>query len=251
MAPITATTARGRVMRKTEPHQNFSSMAPAANGPRAAIAPPTPDHRAIERVRPGPDHSAVMRARVVGKAMPAARPPKSRAATEDRQGRRPRRRDRRGDGQRGAEHQHHLAAVAVAEGTEPQHRRGQAERVADGDDVEPRLGGVEGGADVGEGHVGHREVQVGDGGDEDQGGEHRAGRGAVRSDAPVHRSGGGAGCRRRSRGRRRGRGGHRDRQALGRLGEQGGGDHDGLVGVVGPEVHHVEGLDHRVTRRRG
>ena len=79
-APTTATTASGRVMRKTEPHQNFSSMAPAASGPSAAIAPPTPDHSAIERVRPGPDHSAVMRARVVGKAMPAARPPKSRAA---------------------------------------------------------------------------------------------------------------------------------------------------------------------------
>ncbi len=40
-----------------------------------------PDHSAIAFVRPGPDHSAVISASVVGKAIPAARPPKIRAPT--------------------------------------------------------------------------------------------------------------------------------------------------------------------------
>ena len=43
------------------------------------MAPPSPDHNAIDFVRPGPDHSAVMSASVVGNAMPAASPPPSRA----------------------------------------------------------------------------------------------------------------------------------------------------------------------------
>jgi hypothetical protein len=64
--------------------------------------------------------------------------------------------------------QHQLAAVAVAERTQPEHRRGQPERVADRHHVELGLRRVEGLADVGQGHVGHRERQVGDRGDEDQ-----------------------------------------------------------------------------------
>ena len=43
------------------------------------IAPPIADHNAIERVRAGPDHSAVINASVVGYAMPAERPPRTRA----------------------------------------------------------------------------------------------------------------------------------------------------------------------------
>ena len=35
-------------------------------GPRAVMAPPIPDHRAMALIRAGPDHSAVIRARVVG-----------------------------------------------------------------------------------------------------------------------------------------------------------------------------------------
>ena len=74
-----ATPASGSVIRKTEPHQNSSSSAPAASGPRAAIAPPIADQSAIDFVRACPDQSAVISASVVGYAMPAARPPPTRA----------------------------------------------------------------------------------------------------------------------------------------------------------------------------
>ena len=74
-----ATTASGNVSRKTEPHQKCSSRRPDSSGPRAEIAPPIPDHSAIERVRAGPDHNAVINASVVGNAMPAAMPPNTRA----------------------------------------------------------------------------------------------------------------------------------------------------------------------------
>jgi hypothetical protein len=53
--------------------------APESSGPRAEIAPPRPDHSAIAFVLPGPDHSAVIKERVVGKAIPAANAPSSRA----------------------------------------------------------------------------------------------------------------------------------------------------------------------------
>ena len=66
-------------MRNTDPQSNFRSSAPASRGPSAADAPPIPDHNAIDLVLPGPDQSAVISARVVGKAMPAAIPPPTRA----------------------------------------------------------------------------------------------------------------------------------------------------------------------------
>jgi hypothetical protein len=72
--------ASGSVIRKTDPHQNFSSSAPPTRGPSAAIPPPIADHSAIDFVRPGPDHSAAIRASVVGYAMPAEIPPSTRAA---------------------------------------------------------------------------------------------------------------------------------------------------------------------------
>ncbi len=61
-----ATTASGRVIKNTEPHQNSSSSAPAVSGPSEEIAPPRADQRAIDFVRAGPDHSAVISASVVG-----------------------------------------------------------------------------------------------------------------------------------------------------------------------------------------
>ena len=61
-----AATASGRVSRNAEPHQKCCRARPASSGPSAVIAPPTPDHSAMARIRPGPDHSAVIRASVVG-----------------------------------------------------------------------------------------------------------------------------------------------------------------------------------------
>jgi len=78
-ASTSAIAASGRVIRKTDPHQNLSSKAPATRGPSAAMPPPIADHSAIDLVRPGPDQSAAMRASVVGYAMPAETPPSTRA----------------------------------------------------------------------------------------------------------------------------------------------------------------------------
>ncbi len=63
---IRATMASGSVTRKTEPHANWPSSQPDTRGPSDAIAPPSADQSAIDRVRAGPDQSAVIRARVVG-----------------------------------------------------------------------------------------------------------------------------------------------------------------------------------------
>ena len=71
----------GNVIRNTEPHQKCSRSQPDTSGPSEAIAPPVPDHSAIDFVRAGPYHNAVIRARVVGKARPAETPPRMRAAT--------------------------------------------------------------------------------------------------------------------------------------------------------------------------
>ena len=164
--------ASGNVIRKTDPHQKCSSRRPENIGPRAATAPPIPDHSAIDFVRWGPDQSAVISASVVGNAIPADNPPPSRAtnstvslgayaassATRDRQGR--------------PEDQHELAAVPVAERAEPQHGGREPEGIAHGDEVQRRLGRVERRPDRRQGDVGDREVQVGDRRDQDQGGEH-------------------------------------------------------------------------------
>ncbi len=79
IASRSATTASGSVRRKTEPHQLFSRSNPDRSGPSEEIAPPIPDQSAIDFVRAGPRQSAVMSASVVGNAMPAARPPPTRA----------------------------------------------------------------------------------------------------------------------------------------------------------------------------
>ena len=67
-----------------------------------------------------------------------------------------------------AEDEHELAAVAVAQRAEPQDGRREAERVADGHEVEGRLRRVEGQPDRGQGDVGDGQVEVGDRRDEDQ-----------------------------------------------------------------------------------
>ena len=139
-----ATAARGNVTRKTEPHSNRSSRNPETSGPRAAIAPPSADQSAIDRVRPGPGaQSAVMRASVVGNAMPADTPPTMRApmrtSIDGANAAKQAGRDRKAD----AQQQQHLAPVVVAHRAEPQDRRGQAKGVADRDQVELRLGRVE------------------------------------------------------------------------------------------------------------
>ena len=142
---------------------------PRRSGPSAAIAPPSADHSAIDRVRAGPgpqrgDQGEGRRVRHAG----GDSPPTHAGDDEDL--------DRRGEGrERGrpdrepdAEQQHHLAAVPVAERAQPQHRRCEAERVADGDEVELGLRGVEREADRRQGDVGHGQVQVRDRRDDDQ-----------------------------------------------------------------------------------
>src|SRR5271157_4089766 len=61
-----ATAARGNVIRKNDPHQKCSRSQPEISGPSEEMAPPMPDHSAMDFVRVGPDHNAVMNARVVG-----------------------------------------------------------------------------------------------------------------------------------------------------------------------------------------
>ena len=144
-APCTsATTASGSVTRKTEPHQKCSSRAPATSGPSAAIAPPIADHSAID-LRPArarPQRGDQRQRRRVGHA--------GREAAERPGRRRARRRTGAYAASRQAgidsampEQQHQLAAVAVAERAEVEHRGGEPERVADRDQVERRLRGVE------------------------------------------------------------------------------------------------------------
>ena len=77
----------------------------------------------------------------------------------------------RRDRQRRADDQHHLAPVAVAHRAEVEHGGGETERVADGDEVELRLPGVEGLADGRQRDVGHRQIEVGDRRDQDERGE--------------------------------------------------------------------------------
>ena len=95
-------------------------------------------------------------------------PPTIRASDEDLD-RGGRGRDDAGrDRQQDAQDQHQLAAVAVAQGAEPQDGGGQTERVADGHQVQRRLRRIERLADVGQRDVRDGQVQVGDRGDEDE-----------------------------------------------------------------------------------
>ena len=71
--------------------------------------------------------------------MPAATPPSTRATNSTPIDGAKRGEQAGRDRERHAEQQHQLAPVAVAEGAEVEHRGGEAERVADGDEVERRL----------------------------------------------------------------------------------------------------------------
>ena len=102
------------------------------------------------------------------------------------------------DRQRRSEKEHQLAPVAVAEGAQPQHRAREPEGVADGDQIERGLGGVEMLADVRQGDVGHGQVQVRDPRHDDQGDEDDAG--ALGSARRVVSRARGAACGRRGSG---------------------------------------------------
>ena len=66
-AMISASTATGTTIRKTELHEKTVSNRPDSSGPLTEIAPPMAAHSAIERVRPGPGaQSAAIRESVVG-----------------------------------------------------------------------------------------------------------------------------------------------------------------------------------------
>ena len=79
-----------------------------------------------------------------------------------------------GDREPDPEDQQPLAPVAVADGAEVEHRGREPQRVADRDQVERGLAGVEGLADVGQSDVGDRQVEVGDRGDQDQRRQHQS-----------------------------------------------------------------------------
>ena len=163
-----ATAASGSVTRKTEPHSKCSSRNPetqrSEGGDRAAERRPQRDRARPGRARPqGRDQGQRRR---VGHAGGHAADDAGDDEHLDR--RREGRRDAGRDRQQDAEDEHQLAAVAVAQRAEPQDRRRQPERVADGHQVERRLGRVECLADVGQGDVGDRQVQVRDGRHEDE-----------------------------------------------------------------------------------
>ena len=141
-----------------------------------------PERDRLRPVGPGPEGGDQGEGRREGHA---GRQAAEQAGDEqDLDRRREAREQRGGDRQPHAEDDHQLAAVAIAEGAEVEDGRREAERIADGDEVELRLAGVEVLADVGQGDVGDREVQVGDRGDEDQRAEHRL---RVRRLAALHR----------------------------------------------------------------
>ena len=133
------------------------------------MPPPIADQSAIDFVRdlPGPECGDERERGRVGHARPRARRGRGRPTSTRRWVRTPASRHAGIDSSTPSD-QHHLAAVAVAERAEVQHRRRQTERVADRDQVEGGLRRVERLADVGQRDVGDREVQVGDRGDEDQ-----------------------------------------------------------------------------------
>ena len=130
-----------------------------------------PDHSAIAFVRPGPDQSAVIRASVVGYAMPAESPPRRRARKRTSSVGAQAASRQAGIDSAMPEDQHQLAPVAIADRAEVEHRGGEAQGVADRDQIERRLARVELLGDRRQGDVRNREVQVRNRRDEDQRGE--------------------------------------------------------------------------------
>ena len=132
-------TASGSVTRKTEPQSKCSSSAPETSGPSAAIAPPSADQSAIAFVRAGAGPERRDQ-RERGRVGHAGGEPADDARDEEHLDRRARTpaRSEAGIDSAHPEHEHQLAAVAVAERAELEHRRREPERVADGDEVERR-----------------------------------------------------------------------------------------------------------------
>ena len=170
-----AIAASGALMMNTDHQSKPSSSAPATSGPSAEMPPPSADHRAIDLVRvgPRPEGRDQRQGGRVGHAGgdPAEDPGEEEDCAVGASGGEDRGRDR----QRHPQHQQGLAAVAIADRAEVEDRRRQPERVADRDQVDHRLAGVEVLADVRQGDVRHRQVQVGDPGDADQRRQHERG----------------------------------------------------------------------------
>ena len=163
-----ATTASGSVIRKTDPHSNSVSSAPAderpERGDRATEGRPQRDRLRPRRPRPQRGDQRERR-----RVCHAGRKTSADAGDEQhfvgrREGGEQRHRDREG----GAEDEHHLASVAVAERAEVEHRGRQPERVPDRDQVEHHLRRVERLPDRRQSDVRDRQVQVRDRRDEDQ-----------------------------------------------------------------------------------
>ena len=117
-----------------------SSRSPENSGPSAAIAPPIPDHSAIDFVRPwaGPqrrDQRQGGRERHAG-GESAPKP----SDEEERVARSVGGEQAEGDRERGPEDEHELAAVPVADGAEPQHGCRESERIPHRDQVQASSG---------------------------------------------------------------------------------------------------------------
>ncbi len=67
------------VITNADPHQNVVISAPTTTGPSEENPAPIPDQSAMAKTCCLPLNRAEIRDRVVGKAMPAAKPPMSRA----------------------------------------------------------------------------------------------------------------------------------------------------------------------------
>src|SRR5215217_161583 len=126
-ASTTTSAAIGTLGRNTDPHQKRPSSSPPIRGPSAEQPPPIPDHNAIARMRAPPRNSPVISDRVIGYSSPAATPPLTRAtistvalgthaASSDA-----------GIDKAGPQHHRRLAAVAVGQRPQVQHRGGQPE----------------------------------------------------------------------------------------------------------------------------
>jgi hypothetical protein len=100
--------------------------------------------------------------------MPAENPPTSGATKRTLVGQRVSRQQGRRDREEHSQHEQQLAPVAVADRTEPENRGGEAERVADRDQIQGRLRRVERLPDRREGDVRDGQVEVGDRRHEDE-----------------------------------------------------------------------------------
>ena len=132
-----------------------------------------PERDRLRATRTGPERRDERERRRIGH--PGRRATSDASHEQHLVGRRVRSEQRHRDRERGAEDEHHLAPIAVAERTEVEHRGREPERVADRDQVERDLRRVEGLTDRRQRDVRDRQVQVRDRSDEDQRDEDDAG----------------------------------------------------------------------------